>query len=125
MAQRFGRRRKRKLEDRIKYLESVAYGPYGPCPVEVESIDDLRFTSKTIRIDDDPMSGYSVEVNTTVSSLSAQSLERLHDIVVRREYVRLDGRCLLLMAMSPRMSGLMLSEPDVALSFRQVVPPTT
>lgn len=120
MSRRFGRKQKRSLRERVKYLETIAYGPAGPCPDHIESIDDLVFTSKIIRIEDDPRRGYETDVSIEIPLFNDEVMDRVRDM--REIPVRLDGRCLINVgADMPRTDGIRVLM--TTLHFKQIVPP--
>jgi hypothetical protein len=120
MSKRFGRKQKRALRDRISYLETVAYGPAGPCPDHIESIDDLVYSSKTIRIEDDPRRGYETSVSIEIPLFDRGVMDRVMDM--RDGPVRLDGRCLINTGTDmPRTNGIQVLMTMV--HFKQIVPP--
>jgi len=133
MANRFGRRRKRALEQklrdaeihaakRIKELETLAFGPAGRCPDDIPSIDDLAFDTKTIRIEDSPMAGYRVSVDLDgVPIKQSDEIDRLYGL--RERPVRLDGRCLIAVNFSMPNLRSPFAVPFATISFQQIVPP--
>lgn len=112
---RFGRKQKRKLLEEIKRLEYAAFGPYGECPKRIHSIDDLPITSKSIRIDDNPRSYYDVAVSIEVADYDTDRI-----MFMQNNLVRLDGRCLMAVNVSPPRIGR-FENPQMSIDFKQVV----
>ena len=122
MAKRFGRNQKRKLQARIRELEKIAYGPYGPCPGDIESIDDLPYRSKTIRISDDPRSFYEVDVQVEVVAFDSDIRNRV-EALADSHAVQFDGRCLMPVRMASPHYGGAVPLPYFTLDFKQIMAP--
>lgn len=125
MANRFGRRRKRALEQRIKDLEIQAFGPAGRCPDHVPSIDDRLMGTKYLRITDDPRGRYEASAEVDIFLNNQDTADRVYGLY-REGLVQMDGRCWRATKISgAQITGRLADPITVTVAFEQVTPPTT
>lgn len=123
MAQRFGRRRKRALEQRIKDLEIQAFGPAGRCPDDIPSIDDLPMRAKYLRIEDDPRRGYDASAEVVVLLHNHEVTDRIYHIHRDCRPIQMGGRCWVTTNIDMPYPRGRIEPMEVTMHLKQITPP--
>ncbi len=119
MANRFGRRRKRALEQKVKDLEEIAYGPFGKCPNHVESIDDLVTVSRSTRINEE-RGRYEVDVSMEVLMIGPKDCDRVQSMAIGEGCFRLNGRGLRVVGVDVTRGEWLNRSPTATINLKQI-----